>query len=160
MARKCRNQSTRPAPAQAHLTTTEEQPYTAMITETNMVGGSDGWWIGTGASRRVCFNRAMFKTYTIVDDQKVLLRDSHTTEVVGIGDVELKFTSGKTLILKDVMHTSNIRKNLVSGFLLNRVGFEQIIAFDMYSITMDGVFVGKGYAMTEVDKIVTRKRGV
>jgi len=35
MARKCRNPSTRPAQAQAHLTTNEEQPYTAMIT----------WWV-------------------------------------------------------------------------------------------------------------------
>jgi len=45
MARKCRNPSTRPAQAQAHLTINEEQPYTAMITEINMVGGSNGWWI-------------------------------------------------------------------------------------------------------------------
>jgi len=155
MARKCRNPSTRPGQdqAQAHLTTIEDQPYTAMITEVNMVGGSDGWWIDTGASRHVCFDRAMFKTYTAADDQKVLLGDSHTTEVAGIGDVELKFTFGKTLILKDVMHTPKIRKNLVSGFLLNKAGFEQIIASDMYSITKEGVFVGKGYATDGMFKL-------
>ena len=65
----------------------------------------------------------MFKTYTNVENKKVLLGDSHTTTVAGTGDVELKFTSGKTLILKDVMHTSEMRKNMVSGFLLNKVGF-------------------------------------
>ena len=65
----------------------------------------------------------MFKTYTNVENKKVLLGDSHTTTVAGTGDVELKFTSGKTLILKDVMHTPEIRKNLVSGFLLNKAGF-------------------------------------
>ena len=69
----------------------------------------------------------MFKTYKAVDDKKVLLGDAHTTTVAGIGDVELKFTSGKTLILKDVMHTPEIRKNLVSGFLLNKAGFTQTI---------------------------------
>jgi len=95
----------------------------------------------------------MFKTYTADDDQKVLLGDSHTTEVAGIGDVELKFTSGKTLILKDVMHTPKIRKNLVFGFLLNKAGFEQIIASDMYSITKDGVFVRKGYATDGMFKL-------
>jgi hypothetical protein len=67
--------------------------------------------------------------------------------------VELKFTSGKTLILKDVMHTPRIRKNLVSDFLLNKAGFEQIIASDMYSITKDGVFVGKGYATDGMFKL-------
>ena len=49
----------------------------------------------------------------------MLLGDSHITTVAGTGDVELKFTSGKTLILKDVMHTPEMRKNLVSDFLLN-----------------------------------------
>jgi len=49
----------------------------------------------------------------------MLLADSHTTTVAGIGDVELKFTSGKNLILKDVMHTPEMRKNLASDFLLN-----------------------------------------
>jgi len=89
-----------------------------------MVGGSDGWWIDTGASRHVCYDRVMFKTYTAADDQKVLLGNSYTTEVAGIGDVELKFTFEKTLILKEVMHTPIIRKNLVSGFLLNKAGFK------------------------------------
>jgi len=88
----------------------------------------------------------MFKTYTTAEDQKVLLGDYHTTDVAGIEDVDLKFTSGKSLILKDVIHTPRIRKNLVSGILLNNVGFEQIIASNMYSTTKDGVFVGKGYA--------------
>jgi len=124
-----------------------------MITEINMVGGYDGWWIDTSASRHVCFDRAMFKTYTTVEDQKVLLGDSHTTEVAGIRDLELKFTSGKTLILKDVMRTPRIRKNLVSGFLLNKAGFEQIIASDTYSITKDGVFVRKGYATDGMFKL-------
>ena len=76
-----------------------------------MVGGSDGWWIDTGASRHVCFDRVVFKTYTATEDQKVLLGDSHTTEVAGIGDVELKFTSGKTLVLKDVMCNAPILFN-------------------------------------------------
>ncbi|MCI94275.1 putative gag-pol polyprotein, partial [Trifolium medium] len=51
--------------------------------------------------------------------------NAHTFNVAGIGDVELKFTSGKTLILKDVMHAPDMRKNLVSGFLLNKAGFSQ-----------------------------------
>lgn len=57
------------------------------------------------------------------EDKKVQLGDAHTTNVAGIGDVKLDFTSGKTLILKDVMHVPEIRKNLVVVFLLNKAGF-------------------------------------
>jgi hypothetical protein len=104
MAKKCRNKS-RPKPA--HLSAqvnVAEEPYAAMITEINMIGVSDGWWIDTGATRHVCYERAMFKIYTTAENKKVQMGNAHTSEVAGIGDIELKFTSEKTLILKDVMH--------------------------------------------------------
>ncbi|MCH89497.1 pol polyprotein, partial [Trifolium medium] len=121
-----------------------EEPYVAMITEINMVGGTDGWWIDTGATRHVCYERVMFKTYTSAENKKVQMGNAHTSEVAGIGDVELKFTSGKTLILKDVMHVPDMRKNLVSGFLLNKAGFNQVIEANLYTITKNGIFIGKG----------------
>ena len=66
MTQKCRN---RPDPApQANLT---GEPLTTMITEIHLVGGSEGWWVDTGASRHVCYDRDMFTTYTAADDQKV-----------------------------------------------------------------------------------------
>ena len=46
-------------------------------------------------------DRTMFKSYSESEDKKVLLGDSHSTIVAGSGEVELKFTSGKTVILKD-----------------------------------------------------------
>ena len=39
--------------------------------------------------------------------------DSHITKVAGIDEMELKFTIGKTFILKEVMYTPDMRKNLV-----------------------------------------------
>ncbi|RZB66097.1 Retrovirus-related Pol polyprotein from transposon TNT 1-94 [Glycine soja] len=141
MAHKCKNPSMTGV-SQANMT---QEPYIAVITEINMIGGSNGWWVDTGASRHVYNDRAMFKTYTYVENKKVLLGDSHTTTVAGIGDVELKFTFGKTLILKDVMHTPEMRKNLVSGLLLNKVGFTQTIGANLFTLTKNGVFVGKGH---------------
>ncbi|KAK2391773.1 CBL-interacting serine/threonine-protein kinase [Trifolium repens] len=69
-ARKCRlrNKPATAPDAQANLT---DEPYVAMITEINMVGGTDGWWIDTGASRHICYERAMFKTYTAAENKKV-----------------------------------------------------------------------------------------
>ncbi|KAI9161353.1 hypothetical protein LWI28_016633 [Acer negundo] len=84
----------------------------------------------------------------------------------GSGEVELNFTSGKTVILKDVLHTPEIRKNLVSSFLLNKAGFTQTIGADLFTLTKNGIFVGKGYA-TEGEasvilgiKITRSKKGI
>lgn len=138
-------------------TTTEanmvEETFVAMISEINMIGGSEGWWIDSGAARHVCKDRSLFKSYSEADDQKVLLGDSHTTKVLGSGEVDLKFTSGKTLTLKNVLHTPEMRKNLVSGFLLNKAGFLQTLGSDQYTITKNGVHVGKGYAVDSMFKL-------
>ncbi|XP_021759470.1 uncharacterized protein LOC110724355 [Chenopodium quinoa] len=81
MARKCRNMPN-PVPQASMI----EEPLVAMITEINLIGGSEGWWVDTGATRHVCYDRRMFKTYSEnTDDKKVLLGDSHSTNVAGIG---------------------------------------------------------------------------
>ncbi|KAA0043297.1 putative Polyprotein [Cucumis melo var. makuwa] len=76
---------------------------------------SRSWWLDIGASRHVYHNFSLFRKYNEVKDKNILLEDHHITKVVGIGEVELKFTSGKMLLLKEVLHTPKIRKNLVSG---------------------------------------------
>ena len=63
--------------------------------------------------------------------------------VVGIIDMELKFTFKKTLILKNVMHVPKIRKNIVFGFLLNKTRFSQSIGVDLYAITKNEVYMFK-----------------
>ncbi|GAU39727.1 hypothetical protein TSUD_144940 [Trifolium subterraneum] len=141
-AKKCRFKNKPAAAPNAQANVTEES-YTAMITEINMIGGTDGWSIDTGATRHVCYERDVFKTYTPAKNKKVQMVNAHISDVAGIGDVELKFTSGKTLILKDVMHFPNMRKNLVYGFLLNKVGFSQTIGTNLYTITKNGIFIGK-----------------
>ena len=148
MARNCHNK--RRVTPQANLT---EDQLIAMKSEINIVDGSEGWWVDTGASRHVCHDRRLFKSYSEAEDRRVLLGDSHSTNVAGTGEVELKFTSGKTVILKDVLHVPEIRKNLVSGYLINKAGFTQTIGADMYTLTKNGVFVGKGYATDGMFKL-------
>ena len=46
-----------------------------------------------------------------------------------------------------------MRKNLMSSFLLNKVGFRQIIESDQYVIVKKGIFVGKGYACDGMFKL-------
>ena len=104
-----------------------EDEYVAMISKANVIGGSEGWWLDTGASRHVCHNLSLFRKYNEIKDKNILLGDHLTTKVAGVGEVELKFTFGKTLVLKEALHTPEIRKNLVSRCLHNKVGFSQTI---------------------------------
>ncbi|KAF1868172.1 hypothetical protein Lal_00018689 [Lupinus albus] len=81
--------------------------------------------------------------------KKVLLGDSHTTIIAGTGDVELKFTYEKTLILKDVMHTLEMRNNLFSNFFLimNEVFVGKLYATDdMFKLNIDVLIVKKIFA--------------
>ncbi|KAA0048175.1 putative Polyprotein [Cucumis melo var. makuwa] len=114
-ARNCRKKS-HPA-AQANLI---EDELVAMISEVNVIRGSEDWWLDTGASRHVCHDLSFSRKYNEVKDKNIVLEDHHTTKVAGIGEVELKFTSDKTLVLKEVLHTAEIQKNLVFGYLLNK----------------------------------------
>lgn len=65
--------------------------------------------------------------------------------VHGVGTVNLKFTSGKTVQLKNVQHVPSINKNLVSGSLLCRDGFKLVFESNKVVISKYGQFVGKGY---------------
>ncbi|XP_073222604.1 uncharacterized protein [Cicer arietinum] len=124
----------------------DEQVQIAVVIDKLPPAWKDGCQIDIGASRHICYKRAMFKTYTTAEDKKMLLGDSHTTNIVDIGDAKLIFTFRKTLILNDVMHTLEIRKNLVSEFLLNKAEFTQTIGAIgayLYTISKNGIFVGK-----------------
>ncbi|GJY55669.1 zinc finger, CCHC-type containing protein, partial [Tanacetum coccineum] len=114
---------------------------TAMVSEMNIgmiqelhmasVTTTDDWWYDSGATTHVCNNRDLFKTYKeTADGHEVMMGDNHTSKVIGSGNVEIQFTSGKKLTLMNVLHVPNIRKNLVSGFKLCKSRVKAVIESD------------------------------
>ncbi|KAI5385267.1 hypothetical protein KIW84_072029 [Lathyrus oleraceus] len=83
------------------------------------------WWIDSGATTHVCKDRFWFKTLVPVEDGSVLyMGDDHFAPVEGKGNVVLEFSSGKTIILFNVLYVPKLRKNLISGPVLNKLGYK------------------------------------
>ncbi|CAN6718843.1 unnamed protein product [Malus baccata var. baccata] len=87
-----------------------------MVFEINLVFDHTDWWIDTGATSHVCGDRNMFYSYQKVEgNEQLFMGNASASVVAGIGKCVLKFTFRKELILLDMLHVPDIRKNLVSG---------------------------------------------
>jgi hypothetical protein len=60
------------------------------------------WWIDTGANVHVCADISMFTYYQAAWDSSVLMGNGSHTSVHGVGTVDLKFTLGKIVQLRNV----------------------------------------------------------
>ncbi|GJR99270.1 zinc finger, CCHC-type containing protein [Tanacetum coccineum] len=127
--------------------------YMASVTTT-----TDDWWYDSGATTHVCNNKDLFKTYKETEDgHEVMMGDNHTSMVIGSRNVEIQFTSRKKLILINVLHVPNIRKNLVSGFKLCKSGVKAVIKSNKVILSKANVFVGKAYACDGMFKLNINK---
>ena len=132
----------------------ENMNLTAMVSEVNMIGSNPKeWWIDTGATRHVCTNKDLFTTFEKIEGEKMFMGNSASSAIEGQGKVLLKMTSGKTLTLNDVLYVPEIRKNLVSGSLLNKHGFRMVFESDKVILSKSGMYVGKGYTTDGLFKL-------
>ena len=126
----------------------------AMVSKVNLVGSNPKeWWIDTGATRYVCSNKDLFTTFEPIDGEKVFMGNSATSSIEGQGKVLLKMTSGKELTLNNVLYVPEIRKNLVSGSLLNKHGFRMVFESDKVTLSKSGMYVGMGYVSDGLFKL-------
>ena len=104
------------------------------------------WWIDSGATTHVCKDRFWFERFTPVKDGSVLyMGDDHRAPIEGRGDVTLEFSSSRSIKLCNVLYVARIRKNLVSGSMLNKLGYKQVFESDKYVLSKHGDFVGFRY---------------
>ena len=74
-------------------------------------------------------------------------------KVLGKGIVEVKMSYGKMLILTNIFHIPNIKKNLVSANLLCKSGVKAILESDKLILSKNEIFVGKGYVTDGMYKL-------
>jgi hypothetical protein len=106
---------------------------------------SPEWWPDTGANIHVCTDISLFSSYQCKGAGALLMGNGSHARVLGVGTVILKFTLGKTVLLKNVQHVPSIKKNLVNGSLLCRDGYKLVFESNKCILSKYGTFVGKGY---------------
>ncbi|XP_073225656.1 uncharacterized protein [Cicer arietinum] len=79
------------------------------------------------------------KVHTIDEEDGSILYmgNASTVQVKGKGTMEIEFTSGKVLTLKDVFYVPDVRKNLISIPLLNKFGFKSVFEGDKFILSKD-----------------------
>ena len=58
---------------------------------------SPEWWVDTGANIHVCVDASLFSSYQVGGTASLLMGSRSHARVLGIGTVNLKFTSGNTM---------------------------------------------------------------
>ncbi|GJR09447.1 pol polyprotein [Tanacetum coccineum] len=127
----------------------------SMISEVNLVGSNNcSWWIDTRATRHVCADKSMFHSFRAVDNgEKLYMGNSETADIKGEGDVILKMTSEKEIKLTNVLYVLEIRKNFMSGWLLNKFGFRLVFKSGKFVLSKNQIYVGMGYALNGMFKL-------
>ena len=118
----------------------------AVVSEVNMIDSNPKeWWLDTGATRHICTDKNSFSTLELPGDgEKLFMGNSATSEVKGEGEVFLKMTSGKELKLTKVLYVPDMRKNLISGTVLDNHGFRMVLESQKLVLSKNGMYVGKG----------------
>ena len=99
----------------------------------------------SGANIHVYADVSLFTFYQVDRTGAFLMGNGSHARVLGTGTVVLKFTSGKTVLLKNVQHVSSIKKNLVSASQMCRDCFKIVFESNKCVVLRHGTFVEKGY---------------
>jgi hypothetical protein len=83
------------------------------------------WWLDFGANFHVCYDASVFSSYQVTRDSFVLMGNGLHASVRGIGMVQLR----------NVRHVPSINKNLVSGSLLCRGGFNVVLESNKFIVS-------------------------
>jgi hypothetical protein len=109
------------------------------------VCNSPEWWMDSGVNIHVCADVSLFASYQVGRTRALLMGNASRAHVLGAGTVNLKFTSGKTVLLKNMQHVPSIKKNLVSGSMMCRDGYQIVLESNKCVVSRHDTFIGKGY---------------
>ncbi|CAH9062481.1 unnamed protein product [Cuscuta epithymum] len=103
------------------------------------------WVVDTAASYHVTPHMYYFTTYKAGDFGAVKMGNSSSSEIAGIGDVQIKTSSGSTITLKDVRHVPDLRLNLLSVVCLDEQGYENHFNRGTWKMSKGVLTIARGH---------------
>nr|GEU29464.1 zinc finger, CCHC-type [Tanacetum cinerariifolium] len=106
--------------------------------------------IDSGATCHACKDRCWFETFHPVQDESVLhMSDESTKPILGLGNVYLEFSSGKTTLV-NVVYVHRLRKTLMFSHVLNKCGYKQ--GTDQVQVNKTKEFLSSNFFMKDTRK--------
>ncbi|KAJ9547395.1 hypothetical protein OSB04_019938 [Centaurea solstitialis] len=104
--------------------------------------------------------RRDFNTYRpIPAGTHVVCADGHRADVLGIGDITLRFKRGRTIVLIDALHVPTISKGLVSADKFDKGGFKMELENGRIEISRGGAYFGKAVNVSGMYRLVLESDG-
>ena len=98
--------------------TEDAEVFCVVTLEVNLVSNSIEWIPNTSATRHLCANKDLMHDFEdVLDGEHVFMGNAATAGVMGKGKILLKFTSGKSLCLNNVLFVRSFRRNFISSSL-------------------------------------------
>lgn len=109
-----------------------------------------GWYLNFLAKWHVCNSRDMFMDYHSVYGQRRIMDNTPPLDVIGIGEVMIRFKSGGSMTLTNVLHVPTMKINLVSikELELNEIYYreadKEVVIYN-YNKRRGEILLGQGY---------------
>ena len=112
------------------------------------------WWYDTCATTHICVDREMFSTYqkSKTNDQVKMGNISQSKIEVTL-KVLLKMSYGLEVILTNMKHVPDTRKNIISGSLMSKHGFRINFESDQLIFRKSDVFIRNDFVKNGLVKI-------
>lgn len=104
----------------------------------------DSWVLDSGASFHTTAHREIMENYVAGDFGKVYLADGEPLDVVGVGDVKLRMTSGSVWKIQKVKHVPKLMRNLISVGQLDDEGHNVTFNCGSWKVTKGAMVVARG----------------
>ncbi|KAK2969092.1 hypothetical protein RJ640_013779 [Escallonia rubra] len=128
----------------ANMVSSNERTYDDLCLSAPVDDNSKVWYVDSGALIHCTPHRDCFSDYVHGDYGHVTVGNGYRCSIVGKGKVEIKLSNGGTLILNDVRHIPELRKNFISVSGLDREGYFVAFGEKQWKVTKGSMVVARG----------------
>lgn len=107
----------------------------AKVLNVSETDSSKEWIIDSRYSFHMCPTKSWFETFTVLDGGHIIIGNNKSYKVLGIGTIKLKIFNEVEKLLREVRYILELKRNLISLEMLDKVGYSIKTHLGMLKIT-------------------------